>query len=629
LKYHPVSLRIVSFIMASFLFRFLALSAIILQTGGAATYTRPKDSKELFHLEKIPLQITSMKEISKQLVILASREHDETAIQQRANAQLLALAMRLDPMNQDARETDQALGKGNSLETAEKKEILRAKSKIRFYKKWLASEDAGSDANLLAGYLTDATKIFQPETLHNKDVANWSGVLPPLVQDPDSRKIPTDDTDESMVDTSDQPDTDNKDNKKLPLDPTSNVQFHIAALSIKAPFTTETLQKYRDPELNNIEKTRTITRQDITAVNVKIIPNKKEGASVTIIFSPHLPYQKDAIKRKLITDKITVPVIELLKAKHKNLPPSTITVTIKNGTYTSSNHQAITGPIALALESSLQNKPLRPDVHLCATIDSDGKIVQPKNFWKLIQILRKKENGGRLIVSPQSKKLLTQLLVYSEPDFFTKWEVYTAETLDQAMDVAMQSAPSDITKAHELFQSIQKLTQKSDVTKLTVNRAVRKRLFEIQDLAPNHLSSAILLIQGGGKRPMRLSEEGLAHELLPVIKRIDEILSSVSSTKIPSSSSLKKTHEELRASLDPLDRLVDRSHEDLYKETLKLTNDFRRLVAISRRIDNADYINQTALTKTATAIIFSMQGDCNTLMEQIDQIINPGKPKKP
>jgi len=612
--------------MTSFLFRFLALFAIILQTGGAATYTRPKGSKELFHLEKIPLQITSMKEISKQLVIIASRKQDKTAIQQRANAQLLALAMRLDPMNQEAREIDQALGKGNPPKTAEKKEILQAKSKIRFYKNWLASEDAGTDANLLAGYLTDATKILQPTTFHNKDVANWSGVIPPLAQDPAPKKTPIPDTDESMVDTSKKP---KLDNDQLPADPADDVQFHITDLIIKAPFATETEEKYRDPESNNQEKTRTITRQDITAVNVQIKPNKKEDAPVIITFSPKLPYQKEEAKRKAISNNITVPVIELLKTKHKKLPPSIITVTIKNGTYASSNQQAISGPIALALESSLLNKPLRPDVHLCATIGPDGKIVQPKNFWKLIQILRKKNEGGRLIVSSQSKNLLAQLLVYSEPDFFTKWEIYTAETLDQAMDAAMQSASSDITKAHELFQSIQKLTKKSDVTKLAVNRAVRKRLIEIQDIAPNHLSSAILLIQGGGKRPMRLSEEGLAHELFPVIKRIDKILSSGIVTKMPTPSSLKKNHEELRASLDPLDRLVDRSNEDIYKETLKLTNDFRRLVAISRRIDNADYTDKIPLTKTASSIIFSMQSDCNSLTEKIDQIINPGKPKQP
>ena len=185
--------------MIPFLFRTLTLLAVIVHTGFAASYTRPDEAKELFQLEKIPLQVNSMKEIARQLVIISCREQDESAVQRRASAQLLALAIRLDPTNQEARETDLAFSKGETPEASSDAKILQSKSKLRFYKKWLASSDAGVDANLLAGYMTDATKILNPNTIDNPDIAKWAGILPPL-RKTDDPSPPTDVADSTNTD---------------------------------------------------------------------------------------------------------------------------------------------------------------------------------------------------------------------------------------------------------------------------------------------------------------------------------------------------------------------------------------------------------------------------------------------
>ena len=336
-----------------------------------------------------------------------------------------------------------------------------------------------------------------------------------------------------------------------------------------------------------------------------------------------MEWLKEESHRKKRLSNLTSPVIALLKARHPNLPAIRANVKIGLGKYPKFNRQALTAPMAIMLESSLINKPLRSDLVICASIDSEGNLYQPINFWNLLKILRENEKGGRLIVAPESGALLTQLLVYGEPDFFTRWEIFTAKNLEQAMEVSVEASPSSVAEAHELFKSIQTLAQKSAVTKLAVNRAVRKRLFEIKSLTPNHLSSSILLIQGGGKRPMRLSKLALAHALQPTLKSIDKILTSNHNDTIPKPAALKTYHENFRAELDPLERLLDRSDEDLYKDTLKLVNDFRRLMAISRRISNTDSIGRISLTKSATAIIFDMQKSCDLLIEKMNHIIYP------
>jgi len=77
-----------------------------------------------------------------------------------------------------------------------------------------------------------------------------------------------------------------------------------------------------------------------------------------------------------------------------------------------------------------------------------------------------------------------QLLVFGNPEFFTRWEVVTAESLDQAMELATETNPKNITEASELFRTIQELTQKNKVTQIAVNSSVRNRLAEIIRLAP-------------------------------------------------------------------------------------------------------------------------------------------------
>lgn len=256
------------------------------------------------------------------------------------------------------------------------------------------------------------------------------------------------------------------------------------------------------------------------------------------------------------------------------------------------------------LESSIHNTPLRKDLHICATLDSTGQLSLPKNFWLMVGALRENRTGGRLIVPTAAYEMLTQILVYENPGFFTQWEILTADTLDGALALAAKKSSDDLSRAHDYFVTIQDLALKNGVTKLAANHAVRSRLATILKLAPNHLSAQILLLQGSGKRPMRLSEKALAHELLPIIKKINDTFQHRLSA-----SRLNKIHEESRASLEKLDRLVDRSHDDLYQETLLQANECRRLMNIVRRSNG--YRDSKYMK-----LFYTIQRDTKTLLQK-------------
>ncbi|NWK55301.1 hypothetical protein HW115_06745 [Verrucomicrobiaceae bacterium N1E253] len=609
----------------------ITLFTAFYESGHAAKYLRPDLSKELFQLEKVPLKVNSMKEMSKQLVLIASREHNQSPAQQRASAQMLALAIQLDPTNQQARKIDIDLSKGKQAPHPDQASLAKARSQLRFYKTWLASEDAGPDANQLSKCLDDINQALTPDTEAQPDSAQWNGVIPAISAYQPSKPIP------AVADNNTRPDPD----PVVTPDPgeaappketvdqsTQQTSLHIPKLASHLAISTETKHKYLDPKLN-IERYKTNTKQGPCKVSLSCSPGAAHSKSLEINISPKIPYQKidSESKQKQLASWIPDVVKQVIAKRHPQLKPSQVDVTVDQGTYALSNRDVLAASIALMIEASASNRPIREDVYVCASLQTNGSFQQPSNFWKLLKILREQETGGRLIVAHESASLLTQILVYGEPDFFTSWEVYGAKNLDEAMEAAVKTSPESIAKADELFQSIQSLTRTNDVTKLAVNKAVRKRLTEIKSLNPNHFSASALLLQGSGKRPMRISEVTLAHELRPIIRNVQKHLSSGIDKHLPSSSELKKRHSDYREQLDAMERIVDRSHDDLYQETLSLVNEYRRLATMSRRA-SSDSASKYTISKSATNIIFSMKGTCARLLDQIDTLTKGGTAPK-
>ena len=192
---------------------------------------------------------------------------------------------------------------------------------------------------------------------------------------------------------------------------------------------------------------------------------------------------------------------QLIKGRHSILPHFKGTINFPDGSHGMGNQLAIAGPLALMLEGSLANSPLRDDLCLLADINAKGDVIEPDNFWQLLTALRQVSHGGRLIVSAESAEMMQQLLVFKEPDFFTRWEVLSASDIDQALAAAIQQSSADLSKASELFASFQDLSSKKTVTQLAADHNFRPALDEMVKLAPEHLSANMLLLQGGGKRP--------------------------------------------------------------------------------------------------------------------------------
>ena len=69
----------------------------------ADVYVGPDPATALFRRDRIPIDTDTMRELSRHLTDLARREMAQEPVQLRATAQLLAIAVRLDPANRPAR----------------------------------------------------------------------------------------------------------------------------------------------------------------------------------------------------------------------------------------------------------------------------------------------------------------------------------------------------------------------------------------------------------------------------------------------------------------------------------------------------------------------------------------------
>jgi hypothetical protein len=242
---------------------------------------------------------------------------------------------------------------------------------------------------------------------------------------------------------------------------------------------------------------------------------------------------------------------------------------------------SLTGPLALLLEASLANEPLRDNLCILADIGPKGKLFEPKNFWSLLTNLRNVSDGGRLIVSDQSLGLMEQLLVFKESDFFTRWEVFSASNIDEALMAAAKENNKELAHAGEIFGEIQKLSVDQEVVQLAADHDIRDQLEKIVALVPSHQSANILLLQGSGNRPTHLDKKTFRIELQPIIEDINNVLpEQVDKIDIEA---LTDQYDALREKLERLEPVVDRDERELLQKTIDLSNDFKKLASLKKR----------------------------------------------
>ncbi|MGJ8678131.1 MAG: hypothetical protein ACSHX0_11485 [Akkermansiaceae bacterium] len=558
----------------------------------ANNYQEPKAIHELLEIEKITLPAHHMRQISHDLVTIASRSQDTSNRQRRSTAQLLCLAIALDLSNQGARDTNELFVQGQLPQPPSETVINQAYQNILSYQPWLSHESAGPTSNKLASLLSDATKTLDPSLSSLPDSGDWGTSIDPLEVYPSAEKPTV---------TNLKPEVIIEKKVAAPLE-----KFHLSNLTVYSPVELEISRRKTPTRSTNTKSTATSAQ--IQPIKLTLKECHPEDASRIIIES------EIETRRSILTKNIST-VESFLTKRHPSLAAYDAHITLARKSYTEDNGNLLATSMLLMLEASIQNIPLKENLHLCIATDNKGTFREPKNFWKLIQTLRENQQGGTIIVHPSSADLLQQLLVYREPEFFTRWEIHTADTLDDALKLAALDGTETHKKASELFQTIQDLTAKMTVPQMAVNQAVKARLSEILTLAPYHLSAQMLLLQSSRQRPTKLSKKALSLEMLPVITDINDLLNEDNGYDYYNSGSLilkfDTMHEKSREALDELSPYVDGDHDTIYQNAITLANDCRSISLALKRLMR-DYYDSSDRSK-----VVNMRTDMAALSKKL------------
>ena len=177
---------------------FLALLLCLLPAKlPGAGYIGPDPAPILFRRDLVPIDTDTMRELSGYLTDLATREPDGTPEQTRATAQLLALAIRLNPANRSALETDKSLRAGQAVDSFEG-DINQPLRQVWGIADWLLDPASGAGGKDLGNLVVDALAVINPQNplvrLQDPEgeLERWKHVVPTLAayQRPPEQETP-------------------------------------------------------------------------------------------------------------------------------------------------------------------------------------------------------------------------------------------------------------------------------------------------------------------------------------------------------------------------------------------------------------------------------------------------------
>ena len=570
----------------------------------AGDFASPAEGPVAFRRDRIPLDADAMAGLSKELEELAGRLNPKSAASRRGAAQMLALAMALDPANARARELVAEYQDGRHKSDGDAEKIERCRTGILRYVAWLQAPEAGSQGQSLAACLNDIIAISDPESSQagaSDGVAErgaWAGWIPGV----------------SAYET-------------------KVVAKVVAKVDDPAGPRPRVVPGKKNEILLSAAQIHTLLWQNA---------GKAEAPNWILATSP-----LKMSARKLAADEdgepypfsigigpgdvggtfsqLGVSIRTLLAGHHGNLPPGyhiSITSEELEQSILSKKRQSLSAAAAVLASSALSGR--EPEAIIIGQIDEAGKLKLPTGFWDQIQALGK-GSGQRLVLPADAAEYLSAQLAMEKPGFFLEYEVLLASSFKELLDLTAKTPDGTLATATTKFREIQSRVGTQDVRQYIANPFVRKRIAEVVQDAPAHYSARMLLLQAAGSRPTLITRKVLAAELRRAIEPMDWVVKTAS---IPLKEDTKainysphrfsaadigkfdEIYDLCRTRLDSLDRYVEKNDTELMDRTRKVNIAIRSLYRASRT--RGQYYAVAAVVRSACRDLIQIHAELST-----------------
>lgn len=544
--------------------------AVIQPLASAAVYVAPQEDALDLRRDLLLLDEGAMRNLAGDLAEMAAGLGTERSPESlRAAAQLVAVALFLDSGQKQATQINSDLAEKRTPKVGDDGTQAKAKRRVADALSWLDSVEAGATGQKLASYLKDPLARADSEAgpqdsqANESSAARWKGVVAPLEAFEDAKAVA-------------QPpqlsDSGSKEDPPAITPPTTGpAEVKLEEVSVRVPFI-------------GWDKDRARYIGMVTTVKASV--KKDESQGFTFRFPTDGLSDYSSMLRAMRRGPAKPLAIDAVAAIHGKLPePVKAQLSVgDHQRYVDDNIEILHGAAAVLLEASLSGIEPRKDVVMIGYPDAEGKWRSPRRMWERLKNLDEaSKEGGILVVPSDCVQVLEAFLVFENPDFFMKYEVILASNLKEVVEVVTShQKESWITTASSSFSQIQK-TAASGSTSLGVflaNRHVRDRLQEMRSLAPRHASSALLLMQGNGLRPFKVSRKVAAEEIrsrmLPLA-----YAHGYNSSEFPDAAALQGMLDKARPALEEVLPKISSDERALYEEAYSILTSVKTLIRYS------------------------------------------------
>jgi hypothetical protein len=535
----------------------------------AADFAPPAMGPVAFRRDQMPLAGWTMAGLSRHLDAVARALPGETAAQRQAAARALAVAIALDPANEDPRKLLELYQNGPRTPDADAARLAESQARIWQLIAWLETAEAGPQGQALASCLQDVMAVADPGHPRSAalrqagDKGAWAGWVPEIRAYEAGQTVPPPRTGSENPGKG----TSGKSSPgpEIPL-PSARIQtvFHQQAgtgLSAGRVFAASTLR--------------------MRAFRSR--PDSEGGFSLA--FGP------ESLADSLRDSRGAIKA--LLEKRHGPLPDR-MTVRIFGGENVRVPGEAgipdINAAVAVLASAAVTGR--EPAAIIIGTLDESGALKLPGRFWEQLHALASLK-GGRVVLPAAAIDWLPALLVMDNPGFFMEHEVLLASDFQQLLDLGAQTPEGAVEDALAKFAEIVGKREGQELRAYVSNRFVRQRLEELAKAAPFHASAAMLLLQGSPERPRELSRRVLASEL----RRIIEPMAWVSrldglDADSKEAGGFNDIYKSCRLGVDDLERLAAKADRDLWEASREITAALWRLNRAVQARGDYDVVQQ-------------------------------------
>jgi hypothetical protein len=556
-------------------FRFLEIALCVVGTTSSlfgGNFAAPAEGPVAFRRDRLPLDTDSMVKLSSQLSILADGIEGENPKERRCAAQMLALSLALDPANSKARTMIGQFEKDRHHAELDQDKARKGRARIWHYLGWLETPEAGPDGQALAACLKDVMAISDPEDSRSEvllakgETGAWTGWIAGANAYGEAKPV----------------------NVNTPPEVPKNQPTKPGILLTDASVLT--------PLWNQKPGTEPAV-WELAPTSLKMTAGVKSGGEdADRSFSVAIGDNEDH-HRFFSVEKV---VLKVMKKLHGDLSDGgfiRIETPHSGATLPRGRRQAISGAAAVLADSAITGR--EPDAAIIGIVDENGAFSLPKDFW---QQLRSVENepAMRIIVPAAAAGYLPSMLALENPQFFIKHEVLIAGNFKNATELAAKVPDKNLDKILSLFREIQEKAGNQPLGQYVANSYVRRRLAELSQAAPFHVSAKMLAIQGAGDRPIYISHEVLLSELLRAIEPLKWIARRDFDTLQPEEiQKIAPTYEGIHNAVDSLTRYCEKGDREMVSRVADMVALIRSFDRAARSRPNSDDWDPSRVARSA------------------------------